>query len=310
MKNTSPLFSIIMANYNNGCYISEAIESILQQAYSNWELIVVDDCSTDNSLLVCNDYKNDSRIHILQNPRNRGLGYSRWYGCIESKGELMAYLDADDKLEPNALETMVNAHIMHPEWVLIGSKYRELWNDNQLVPYAYPVGPQKGELDDYILSHPNRVVAFASFKRSAYLKTSGFDATLRQAEDKDIFLKLEEVGDVGCVGFVDESLYQYRQDNTNSLSLGSTEKIKKCAYYRSLVYLRAYYRRYVTKSVHYMRHKDEYANKIYDELIGLVRNRRHIIEIRLVKYISIYLLMNKFSKKSIKRSIKIILRKY
>lgn len=309
MKNR-PLFTIIMANYNNGKYITEAIQSVFKQTYTNWELFIVDDGSTDNSREECQRFLVDPRVHLLINTKNKGIGYSKWLGAKESFGEIVAYFDADDVLEPNALGMMVDAHLAHPEWVLIGSKYRMLTGVNQLAPYPSPVGPSKGEPDDYLLCHPNRIVAFSSFKRNAYEQTEGFGNTLRCTEDKDIYLKLEEVGGENCIGFINAELYQYRQDNTNSLSLGSLSKHRYSQYYRAWVYLKAYERRYISQSFRYKRYKQEYASKMYEELVCMARNRQHFFEPKLLHYDWIYLNINGFNKKSIKRSLKLFFRIY
>ena len=308
----NPLFSIIMANYNNGRYIGEAIDSVLDQTYKNWELIIVDDCSTDNSLDVVGKYaKSDNRIKIVKSSINGGEGYAKRLGAEESSGELLAYFDSDDRLRPNALQVMVTAHIDHPEWVLAGSKYIELRNKNDLTIYQSPVGPQPDDPDDYLLSHPNKIVAFTVYKKDAYDKTSGFDSGLRSVADKDIYLKLEEVGGEHCIGFVDEILYEYRQDNLNSLSLGTKEKVLKCQDDRAIVYLRAYERRYKAASARYKKYEKQYADKMYEELcqIGLSK-RRNLMEADVWHYTLLYLKMNKYSTKSIKRAIKLALWKY
>lgn len=307
---SKPLFTVIMANHNNGRYIAEAIRSVLWQTYTNWELYIVDDGSTDNSMEVCTPFLSDTRIYLLSHQKNLGAGYAKWLGANESKGDIVSYLDSDDMLEPNALEEMVVAHLQHPEWVLIGSRYQELTGTDHLCQYGYPVGPQEGEPDDYLLSHPNRIVAFISFKRTAYNLTSGFDKKLSCTVDKDIFLKLEEVGGVACLGFIDKYLYRYRQDNSISVSLGSDAKLKYNQYNRAWVYLRAFERRYRSNSEHYQHYKLEYATKIYNELICVVRNRQHIIELRLLRYMWLYLEMNDFCKCSIRRCVKIILHLY
>lgn len=305
-----PLFTIIMANHNNGRYIAEAIRSVLLQTYKNWELFIVDDGSIDNSLEICATFLFDSRIHLLHNKENLGAGYAKWRGANESKGDIMAYFDSDDVLEPNAVEEMVAAHLQHPEWILIGSRYQELTGNDHLCSYKYPVGPQEGEPNDYLLSHPNRIVAFSSFKRAAYDQTEGFDKKLRCTVDKDIFLKLEEVGGVNCLGFIDKELYRYRQDNSISVSLGSDVKLRYNQYNRAWVYLKALERRYKSNSERYRHYQLEYAAKMYNELICVVRNRQHKIESHLLHYMWLYLKMNNFSKLSIKRCVKIILRMY
>jgi glycosyltransferase involved in cell wall biosynthesis len=100
------LVSIIMPSYNTAKYISDSIESIRAQTYTNWELIVVDDCSTDNSIEVIRAF-NDSRIILLQNQKNSGAAISRNYALREAKGKWIAFLDSDDIWVPEKLEKQI-----------------------------------------------------------------------------------------------------------------------------------------------------------------------------------------------------------
>ena len=86
-----PLVSVIMPAYNGEKYIGAAIESILNQTYGNWELIIIEDKSTDNTLDVIQKYK-DSRISLYLNPCNKGIAYSTNLGITQSKGKYIARL--------------------------------------------------------------------------------------------------------------------------------------------------------------------------------------------------------------------------
>lgn len=98
------LVSVIMPSYNTAKYIKHSIESVLNQTYSNWELMIVDDCSTDNTDEVILPYLSDSRIRYLKNEKNSGAAVSRNYALREAKGKWIAFLDSDDTWEPKKLE--------------------------------------------------------------------------------------------------------------------------------------------------------------------------------------------------------------
>lgn len=100
------LVSIIMPSYNTAKYISESIKSIQAQTYSNWELIIVDDCSTDNTIEVICSFE-DPRIKLLQNEKNAGAAISRNYALREAKGKWVAFLDSDDTWAPEKLEKQI-----------------------------------------------------------------------------------------------------------------------------------------------------------------------------------------------------------
>ena len=98
------LVSIIMPSYNTAQYISQSINSILAQTYSNWELIIVDDCSTDNTDDVVESYLKDPRIKYLKNEKNSGAAVSRNRALREANGKWIAFLDSDDLWMPQKLE--------------------------------------------------------------------------------------------------------------------------------------------------------------------------------------------------------------
>lgn len=99
------LVSIITPNYNSEKYIRETIESVQAQTYTNWEMLVIDDCSTDGSLKILKELsEKDNRVKILLNKRNSGAAVSRNFGLREAKGKWIAFLDSDDLWKPDKLE--------------------------------------------------------------------------------------------------------------------------------------------------------------------------------------------------------------
>lgn len=101
------LVSIIMPSYNTGVYIKNSIDSILAQTYTNWELIIVDDCSSDNTDEIVGEYLSDTRIRYLKNEKNSGAAISRNYALREAKGKWIAFLDSDDTWQPEKLERQI-----------------------------------------------------------------------------------------------------------------------------------------------------------------------------------------------------------
>ncbi len=124
--------SIIMPSYNTACYISDSIESVIQQTYSNWELIIVDDCSTDNSVDVIKAY-DDTRIIVLQNSQNSGAAISRNYALREATGKWVAFLDSDDTWAPEKLEKQICFMVDH-DYAFTFTDYRICLNGEWL-PY-------------------------------------------------------------------------------------------------------------------------------------------------------------------------------
>ncbi len=107
----NPLFSVLIANYNNGKYLEEALQSVFAQTYINWEIILVDDASTDNSKEIYQKYINTPRIHIYYNDKNYGCGFTK-RRCVElANGEICGFLDPDDTIDSDTLTPIVKEHI-------------------------------------------------------------------------------------------------------------------------------------------------------------------------------------------------------
>ena len=103
----SELVSIIMPSFNTAKYIEESINSVLAQTYTNWELIIVDDCSTDNTDEIVQPFLSDDRIKYFKNEKNSGAAVSRNRALREAKGKWIAFLDSDDLWLPEKLERQI-----------------------------------------------------------------------------------------------------------------------------------------------------------------------------------------------------------
>lgn len=101
------LVSIIMPSFNTACYIKDTIQSVLDQSYQNWELIIVDDCSSDNTEDILSEIK-DERIRYLKNKKNKGAAFSRNKALREAKGQWIAFLDSDDLWMPDKLKKQIS----------------------------------------------------------------------------------------------------------------------------------------------------------------------------------------------------------
>ena len=118
------LVSIIMPNYNCAKYIPETIKSVLAQTYFNWELLFIDDCSTDNSVDIVKGF-NDDRIKIYINEKNSGAAISRNLAVREAKGKYIAFLDSADLWTPEKLEKQI-AFMKENGYAFTYSKYEEI----------------------------------------------------------------------------------------------------------------------------------------------------------------------------------------
>ena len=104
---TNNLFSIIMPCYNAEKYLKKSIESVLNQTHKNWELIIINDCSSDSSLKIINYFK-DHRISLINNLKNEGVAFSRNKGVKIAKGNFIAFIDSDDLWNKKKLLIQLN----------------------------------------------------------------------------------------------------------------------------------------------------------------------------------------------------------
>ena len=213
----TPLFSVLIANYNNGCYLTEAVDSVRGQSYDHWEIVIVDDASTDNSDEVFKELSKDSRIRVFHNDRNHGAGYTKRRCAELAQGEICGFVDPDDLLaDKDALAIMVRAHREHPDASMVYSGYHS--TDENLNVLEDRMGtPLHGVSALESCSWPFK--HFVSFKKEKYDMTVGIDPLMKRAVDYDMYYKLEEVGELV---HIDKVLYYYRR-NSNSISLNSGE---------------------------------------------------------------------------------------
>ena len=114
--------SVLIANYNNGCFLQTAIDSVYSQDYSFWEIIIVDDKSTDESFSVYEKYSKDERIRVFYNESNRGVGFTKRRCVDNARGDICCFLDPDDVLVGNdVLSIMAKEHNDHPEVSMVYS---------------------------------------------------------------------------------------------------------------------------------------------------------------------------------------------
>lgn len=235
----NPLFSVLIANYNNGCYLQDAIDSILKQSYKNREIIIVDDCSTDNSAEIYNELSLNPQIHIYKNDKNYGAGYTK-RRCVDlAHGEICGFVDPDDVLLGNdVFDTMIAKHMEFASASMVYSgMYRGDENLN-IIKEAPGVEIDKDSSALEMKSWPFH--PFLSFKRSAYFKTEGINPYMKRAVDYDMYYKLEEVGDaihIDCIQYI-------QRNNPHSISLN--ENSYKAATWHSFACTNALIRRGLT----------------------------------------------------------------
>lgn len=204
---TSPLLSVIIPTYNHARFLPQAVKSVFDQTYQNFEIIVVDDGSTDNTRETAQNYSKDCRFRYIYQ-ENRGLAASRNTGLRTVQGEYVAFLDADDVFLPRKLEIQLDWFETHPSCGMVFSGFYFMNDQGELIRAHEPwLDVPTLEVKDLLFGNPTSVHAVL-VKKQWLDRVGGFDETLRRIEDWDIWLRVVHAG---CkVEWVKEIVCGYR----------------------------------------------------------------------------------------------------
>lgn len=199
-------FSILIAHYNNFDYFKDCYKSIISQTFQDFEVIIVDDCSSKESFEKLEYFlKADPRFKLFRNAQNEGVGFTKSKCVDHASGEICGFVDPDDALVVNALEMSILAYgekdvvATHSQFNLCDSELKilKVFGNTQKVKNSN----QKFFNINFEVNH------FFTFKKSAYNQTSGIDQKLTSAVDQDLYLKIYETGNLK---YIKKPLYNYR----------------------------------------------------------------------------------------------------
>jgi glycosyltransferase involved in cell wall biosynthesis len=202
---------IALSCFNAEKFLEECISTIVSQTFTNWKIILVDDCSTDNTMKVLDEiiekFNIQDKITIIKHEKNWGYGKTLRDAIENGSNELIFVIDSDDGLsDKDAIKIMIEEHQKHPEASLIYSNY---WFCHKTLFPHMEVKCKPLKKGKAFLRNPDAKISHLKcFKRSYYNKTEGLDGTLLKAVDKDLILKLEEVGKLV---HIDIPLYLHRK---------------------------------------------------------------------------------------------------
>lgn len=210
----SPAVSVLLPVYNAEAYLAAAVESILHQSFTDFELLIIDDGSTDGSLSILQTYAaQDTRIRLISR-ENQGLIATLNQMVEAAKGEFLARMDADDIATPNRLKLQVAFLQQHPEVVCVGGAFDLIDSQSRTVAFI-PMPENNDEIQQMILmgrtiiNHPCALI-----RRSALQQIGGYDASMKTVEDLDMLLR---IGEVGQLANLPDVVLQYRF-HSNSVS--------------------------------------------------------------------------------------------
>lgn len=215
----TPLVSVIMLVYNNVRFLKEAIDSVIDQTYQNWELIIHDDGSTDGAWEVAQILaKKDSRIRAYRNEKNLWIVKNRKEAFLKTKGELICHLDGDDVLFPYSIESMVSHLLALPE-VMLAQSDSIIIDESSRFNRFQTHKPYTGNLVELGWRH------FGMYKREAYDQCAGYNTEITNAcEDGDLFM---QIADKFPFIQVHEVLYKHRATSNNAS--GKNQSCNECS---------------------------------------------------------------------------------
>jgi glycosyltransferase involved in cell wall biosynthesis len=203
-----PIVSVLMPVYNAQRYLAEAVESILQQSFTDFEFLIVNDGSTDRSLKILQRYAaQDARIRLISRP-NTGYVKALNEMLAVAQGDLIARMDADDVAMPDRLARQVEFLQQHPDVVCVGGAQDWIDEAGRFLLH-HPEAEQDDEIQQLALSgqtpinHPSALI-----RRWAMQQVGGYDESMHPAEDLDLWLKL---GEIGKLANLKDTVLRYRQ---------------------------------------------------------------------------------------------------
>lgn len=234
------LVSFIIPTYNAQAYIGHAIDSALAQTYSNIEVIVVDDGSTDDTVkLIADRYVGDPRVRCFTQA-NQGPSAARNRAAQAARGEFLHLLDADEFLQPTKVKQSYELFAAHPEATVVYGHGIPVEADGKTeIPLARPPLPSGDVFCEWLTGRMSggtySVTSSFMIRRQAFLEIGGFDPAMRYCEDWDLWLRLSSAGHTFFA--LDEELVYYRRltgglhANQLNIALGRLRTIQKARHY-------------------------------------------------------------------------------
>ena len=216
-----PELSIIMPLFNNERYVGKAIQSLLSQSYTDFELIVLDDASTDNSLQIVKSFS-DSRIRILLNPQNQGIVYCRNKGLEVARGTYIAPFDSDDVAMPEKFRKQIDFLITHPEYGMIGSWAKQINEEGKLLKTKWKLDAAPQSIPSILLFR-NYFVQSSIVLRRESIPVGGYKLGYDIVED---YIMWADVSRKYITGNFPEYLVQYRI-HARSSTASNGERLKR-----------------------------------------------------------------------------------
>ena len=237
----NPFISIVMPVYNAEKYLNEIFQSVLNQTYQDWELIVVNDCSKDESVEICDSFaKTDDRIRVIHLSENGGAGNARNHGMEEATGKYITFIDADDQIDSNAYEKVIevlkrtDADVV--AWGVVEEYYDEqgqfVWANTLVLPEKFC--ENKKEVEENILLLEQKTLL-------GYQWNKVYRAEIIQKHDikfkntilyEDYFFNVDVIKNVESMYVMKDAFYHYKNRFNDSITTKYIQEYFELSYRR------------------------------------------------------------------------------
>jgi glycosyltransferase involved in cell wall biosynthesis len=221
-----PLISIIIPCYNGEKFIGDAIDSVINQTYQNWEIIVVDDESTDNSKKIVDKYRTDQRIKYVQHDANKGIAKTKNTGIRLARGDYLAFLDQDDIWLSNKLEMQVNCFKNHHEdvgMICTGMIFTDEKLKSQIIFRGFKDDNQKEMVKSLYLQTTNSS-SIMMIKKKCFYRVGFFNEELYGWDDFEMWMR---IASQYKIKYIREGLVKKRMHTENVQKLPKVQKEAK-----------------------------------------------------------------------------------
>lgn len=214
--------SVVIPTYNRAELLARSVESVQRQTYRKWEIIIVDDCSTDDTEQIVKDFE-DYRIRYIRNEKNLGAGASRNRGVELARYKYIAFQDSDDVWRCDKLEKQMEYMSIHYEYDMVYCSFLKHYSDgNEIIVPNRQTGNRQGDMRTTLLINNMIGTPTILIKKECFMICGGFDEELRSIEDWDFVVRASEKS---LIGFIEDVLVD-AYETQGSISYDGAEYYK------------------------------------------------------------------------------------
>ncbi len=238
-----PKISVVLPTYNGERWLAESIQSVVDQTEKDWELIIVNDASTDGTLKIAEEFaERDKRIHVITNEQNKKLPASLNIGFAKSRGKYRTWTSDDNMFHPNALARMSTHLESHQETDLVAMNMEMVDSEGGIV--IKDIGSYSlYRRNTAFLLHDNNVGAAFMYRKSIADRIGGYDEDTFCAEDYDYWCRIALAGKIEYFDAPEDNVYTYRRHD-QSLSDTKAEQVREMVISLKRKYAESFFKKF------------------------------------------------------------------